>query len=167
MDARSEAALQPVCPTFTEKVQAASDALNKEGTYILVVSGLRTAAEQNALYAQGRPGGPIGHVVTNAKAGQSMHNYGLAADIVPYKSGSSGALNWTFNTPQFQRVVGALKAQGLEWGGDWKGSLGDFDHFQLTELPPSPTLAMRTDYGTGPTDLSAIWDKATAGTYAV
>ncbi len=165
MDVRSEAVLKLICPEFAEKIRAASDTLNAEHTFILVVSGLRTAAEQNALYAQGRS--VKGHIVTNARAGFSMHNYGLAADIVPYTTGEGGALNWVSTTPQFQRMVGAMKAQGLEWGGDWKGSLGDFDHFQLTELPASPSLAMRTDYGNGPTDLSSIWTKATDGDYAV
>ena len=165
MDARSEKALALVCPEFANKIRAASDALNADGTFILVVSGLRTAAEQNALYAQGRTA--LGHVVTNAKAGQSMHNYGLGADIVPYISGSTGQLNWRASTPQFQHMVSALKAQGLEWGGDWKGSLGDYDHFQLSDLPASPSLAMRNDYGTGLADLNAIWDKATSGAYAV
>ena len=165
MDPRSETALSNVCPEFATKVRAASDALNADGTFILVVSGLRTADEQNALYAQGRT--TTGKIVTNAKAGQSMHNYALAADIVPYITGNGGQLNWNASTPQFQHMVAAMKAQGLEWGGDWKGSLGDFDHFQLTELPASPTIAMRTDYGTGPTDFTAIWDKATTGAYAV
>jgi len=165
MDQRSEAALSNVCPDFATKVRAASDALNAEGTFILVVSGLRTAAEQNALYAQGRT--TPGKIVTNAKAGQSMHNYGLAADIVPYLTGIGGQLNWNSSTPQFQHMVAALKAQNLEWGGDWKGSLGDFDHFQLTQLPASPTATMEADYGSGPTDLTAIWDKATSGAYSV
>ena len=131
----------------------------------LVVSGLRTADEQNALYAQGRT--TPGHIVTNAKAGYSMHNYGLAIDMVPYLTGSGGALNWTASTPQFQRMVGAMKAQGLEWGGDWKGALGDYDHFQLTDLPSSPSATMRADYGTGPATLDAIWGRATEGSYAV
>lgn len=165
MDARSEKALALVCPEFATKIRAASDYLNAHGTFVLVVSGLRTAAEQNALYAQGRPG--PGHIVTNARAGQSMHNYGLGADIVPYLTVEGGQLNWRANTPQFQQMVSAMKAQGLDWGGDWKGSLGDFDHFQLSELPSSPSVAMRTDYGTGPTDFTNIWSKATEGVYAV
>ena len=165
MDARSEKALALVCPEFADKIRAASTALNADGTFILVVSGLRTAAEQNALYAQGRT--TPGHIVTKAQAGQSMHNYGLGADIVPYITGSGGQLNWRADTPQFQHMVSVLKAQGLEWGGDWKGSLGDFDHFQLSELPPSPSQAMRTDYGSGLADLNAIWTKATSGAYAV
>ncbi len=165
MDARSEEALKLICPEFADKVRAAADALKAEHTFLLVVSGLRTAAEQNTLYAQGRT--TPGHIVTHARAGFSMHNYGLAADIVPYTSGQSGPLNWTVTTPQYQEMVAALKSQGLEWGGDWKGNLGDFDHFQLTNLPASPSAPMLADYGTGPTDLSTIWTKATAGDYAV
>ena len=145
MDARSEAALAEVCPELATKVRAASDALNAEGTFLPVVSGLRTAAQQQALFNQGRS--VPGHIVTNAQAGFSMHNYGLAVDVVPYLSGSGGQVNWNPATPQFQRMVGAMKAQELEWGGDWKGALGDFDHFQLSLLPASPSLAMRTDYG--------------------
>lgn len=44
---------------------------------------IRTFAEQEALYAQGRT--KPGKVVTNAKAGMSYHNYGLAVDIVLLK----------------------------------------------------------------------------------
>ena len=41
---------------------------------------LRTFAEQDALFAQGRS--KPGKIVTNAKGGMSYHNYGLAIDIV-------------------------------------------------------------------------------------
>jgi peptidoglycan L-alanyl-D-glutamate endopeptidase CwlK len=70
MDQRSEAVLAKVNPVLADKVRAAAATLEAAGTYLLVVSGLRTAAEQNALYAQGRNGAP-GHIVTNAKAGYS------------------------------------------------------------------------------------------------
>jgi peptidoglycan LD-endopeptidase CwlK len=165
MDARSEKALAGVCPELANKVRAAAAVLEAEQMYLLVVSGLRSAAEQQALYAQGRT--TPGHIITNARAGYSMHNYGLAIDVVPYQVGQAGALNWNPATPQFQRMVAALKGQELEWGGDWKGGLGDFDHFQLTGLPASPSLAMRTDYGTGPATLDSIWQKAENKVYAV
>ena len=155
MDARSEAALAPLCPAFSALVRAASNALNANGTYILVVSGLRTADEQNALYAQGRTA--PGKIVTNARAGQSMHNYGLAADIVPYLLGANGALNWKASTPQFQHMVEALKAQGLEWGGDWKGNLADYDHFQLGGFPASPDAHMQAVYAQGPDSYKSLW----------
>jgi peptidoglycan L-alanyl-D-glutamate endopeptidase CwlK len=163
-DARSEAALATVNPAFADLVRAAAATLEAQGTYLLVVSGLRTADEQNAPYARGRT--TPGHIVTNAKAGQSMHNYGLAADIVPYLSGSAGALNWTPSTPQYQAMVDALKAQGLAWGGDWV-NFKDEDHFQMGGLPANPSQAMQTDYGIGDqAALQAIWANAGDGKYS-
>ena len=94
-----------------------------------------------------------------------MHNYGLAVDVVPYLSRSAGALNWTVSTPQFQAMVTAMKAQGLTWGGDWKGKLADYDHFQYGGLPTSPTAAMQSDYAADSTLQDAIWPKAAAGQY--
>ena len=165
MDNRSEAALANVAPALAAKVRAAADQLAASGTYLLVVSGLRTAAEQNALYEQGRDGNP-GHIVTNARAGLSMHNYGLAVDVVPYLSGDGGQLNWSQNTPQFRTMVSALEAQGLVWGGAWT-SIPDYDHFQMPGLPVTPNAAMQADYSDGgPAALNAIWGKVTDGSYA-
>jgi peptidoglycan L-alanyl-D-glutamate endopeptidase CwlK len=164
MDARSEAQLATVNPDLATKVRAAADSLAAAGTYLLVVSGLRTSDQQNALYAQGRT--TPGHVVTNAKAGYSMHNYGLAVDVVPYLSGQGGALNWSLNTPQYQVMVTAMKAQGLVWGGDWV-TFPDGDHFQMPGVPASPNQAMIGDYGAGDTAaLEAIWTNAEDGKYA-
>jgi peptidoglycan L-alanyl-D-glutamate endopeptidase CwlK len=164
MDARSEAALATVNPAFADLVRAAATVLEAEGTYLLVVSGLRTAAQQDVLYAQGRTA--PGHIVTNAKAGQSMHNYGLAADIVPYLSGDGGALNWTPSTPQYHAMVDALKAQGLAWGGDWV-TFKDEDHFQVGSLGANPNATMQADYGDGDdAALQAIWTNYGAGKYS-
>lgn len=164
MDPRSEAVLANVNPVLADKVRAAAATLQAAGTYLLVVSGLRTAAEQNALYAQGRSA--PGHIVTKAQAGYSMHNYGLAVDIVPYLSGSSGQLNWDPNTPQFRAMVAALEAQGLVWGGSWK-TFPDEDHFQLPGVPVTPSSAMRADYADGGQQaLAEIWTKTAAGDYA-
>ena len=46
---------------------------------VRITQGLRTFKEQDDLYAIGRT--KTGKKVTNAKAGQSIHNYGLAVDI--------------------------------------------------------------------------------------
>lgn len=163
MDKRSESALAKVNPALAEKVRAAADGLAASGTFLLVVSGLRTAAEQDALYAQGRSA--PGHIVTNARAGYSMHNYGLAVDVVPYLSGSSGQLNWRANTAQFRAMVAALEAQDLIWGGSWK-SLPDDDHFQMPGVPVTPNAAMLADYKKGdPDSLAAIWKKVAGGAY--
>lgn len=100
---------------------------------------LRTFAEQDALYAQGRL--KPGKIVTKAKGGQSYHNYGLAIDIVLLtdtdKNGSFETASWD-NKKDFDKdgiadwmeIVAIFKRYGFEWGGDWKFS--DTPHFQKT-----------------------------------
>lgn len=86
---------------------------------------LRTNAEQHALFLQ-RP------KVTNADAGQSIHNYGLAFDIVLLYDKDN---NETFETASWEQnkywmqVVNYFKSKGWEWGGDWK-KFKDAPHFQ-------------------------------------
>jgi len=100
---------------------------------------LRTFAEQNALFAQGRTrlfdssGKRLG-VVTKARGGQSVHNYGLALDIVLIKDNRTAS--WEDNVDfdrdgkaDWMEVVNILKSNGWEWGGDWK-SFKDKPHFE-------------------------------------
>jgi peptidoglycan L-alanyl-D-glutamate endopeptidase CwlK len=100
---------------------------------------LRTFAEQDALYAQGRT--KAGAKVTNAKGGQSYHNYGLAIDIVLLidkdKNGTFETASWDINTDfdsdgkaDWIEIVTIFKRYGFEWGGDWK--FNDAPHFQKT-----------------------------------
>jgi peptidoglycan L-alanyl-D-glutamate endopeptidase CwlK len=99
---------------------------------------LRTFAEQNALYAQGRTklydakGKRLG-VVTKAKGGQSLHNYGLALDIVLIKNNSTASWEDTVDFDKdgkadWMEVVQIFKSNRWEWGGDWK--FKDRPHFQ-------------------------------------
>ena len=108
---------------------------------------LRTFAEQNALYAKGRttPGAKI----TNAKAGFSYHNYGLAIDIVFIIDGKTAS--WDMKSDfdndgksDWQEVVTIFKQYGWEWGGDWK--FFDGPHFQKTfGKPVRELLALHTN----------------------
>lgn len=95
---------------------------------IRVVQGLRTIAEQDALYAQGRTA--PGKIVTKAKGGSSYHNYGLAVDlaIIIDKDGNGTyeTISWDTN----MEVVKVFEAAGWEWGGRWK--FLDKPHFQKT-----------------------------------
>lgn len=93
---------------------------------------LRTFKEQDDLYAQGRtkPGGKV----TNAKGGQSYHNYGLALDIVLIDGNSA---HWDVQKDfdgdgksDWMEIVAIFKRHGWEWGGDWK--FHDAPHFQKT-----------------------------------
>ena len=67
------------------KVQAKLSELlllcKKENIDILITSTYRDKESQDALYAQGRT--TKGKRVTNAKGGQSFHNYRVAFDFVP------------------------------------------------------------------------------------
>ena len=55
------------------------------GITLLVTSTYRDFESQNALYAQGRTA--AGKKVTNAKGGQSFHNWRVALDVVPLRNG--------------------------------------------------------------------------------
>lgn len=94
---------------------------------------LRTFAEQDALFAQGRT--KPGPVVTKAQAGLSFHNYGMAIDIVLVLDGKEAS--WDEKTDfdgdhksDWQEIVTIFKQHGWEWGGDWK--FVDMPHFQKT-----------------------------------
>lgn len=102
---------------------------------------LRTFQEQDELYSIGRRGKKGEKVVTNAKGGQSYHNYGLAIDIVLLVDRDK---NGTFESASFEtsidfdgdgradwrEVVDIFKRYGWEWGGDWQ--FKDVPHFQKT-----------------------------------
>lgn len=85
----------------------------------------RTAAEQDALFNQ-RP------KVTNAKSWQSIHNYGLAFDIVILldKDGNGTFETAIWDGVYFDVVVKYFKSKGWEWGGDWK-TFPDRPHFEF------------------------------------
>ena len=86
-----------------------------------VTQGLRTIAEQDALYAIGRT--KPGSKVTNAKGGSSFHNYGLAIDLVEMKGKDA---NWSFD---YKKLVPIAEKYGLYWGGNFK-SIKDEPHFE-------------------------------------
>lgn len=100
---------------------------------------LRTNAEQNELFAIGRT--KTGKKVTNARGGQSWHNYGRAIDIVLLvdrdKNGTFESASWESNVDfdgdgmaDWQEVVAIFKRYGWEHGGDWH--FKDMPHFQKT-----------------------------------
>jgi peptidoglycan L-alanyl-D-glutamate endopeptidase CwlK len=92
---------------------------------------LRTFKEQDDLYAQGRS--KPGAKVTNAKGGDSYHNYGLAIDIVLIKDAKVAL--WDTKSDfdgdgksDWMECVAIFKKYGWDWGGEWK--FVDAPHFQ-------------------------------------
>lgn len=118
--------LEDLLPPVRERVERMIAACKAEGIDLLVTSTYRDNASQEALYAQGRTA--PGRIVTNARAGQSFHNYRCAVDVVPIRNGKA---IWNAKDPVWQRIGAIGKAAGLEWAGDWK-RFREFAHFQYT-----------------------------------
>jgi len=78
------------------------------------------------LYAQGRTA--PGKIVTNAKAGDSWHNWRCAVDVVPLVNGKA---DWDGSHPVWAEIGRLGKEAGLEWAGEWK-SFKELAHFQYT-----------------------------------
>ena len=109
----------------------------------------RSPKEQDALFNQ-KP------KVTNAKGWQSIHNYGLAFDIVLLvdtdNSGTFETATWDVKKDfdkdlqaDWMEVTNYFKRKGWKWGGDFK-SLYDAPHFEMT-------------FGHTPKTLKALIDK--------
>jgi peptidoglycan L-alanyl-D-glutamate endopeptidase CwlK len=98
---------------------------------IRISQGLRTNAEQDALYAIGRT--IAGKIVTNSKGGQSVHNYGFAVDIVLIIDGKASwdiKKDWDGDrVSDWDECVKIFAKHGWSWGGSWK-RFKDFPHFE-------------------------------------
>ncbi len=117
--------LKQVHPTLAAKALKVIELAKLEGHTLIVTQGLRTFAEQDALFRK-RP------VVTRARGGQSYHNYGLAVDFGFVKS--DGSLDWTDSL--YNKIGKWAAAVGLEWGGNWK-RFKDRPHVQLPNTQPT------------------------------
>jgi peptidoglycan LD-endopeptidase CwlK len=120
---------QPIFRTFISLARAEAA---KQGCDYIAISGNRTYAEQDALYAQGRTApGPI---VTKAKGGQSNHNFGIALDFGVFQNGRylDGGDNddKRLAAAIHKAVAPHARANGIEWGGDW-ASFKDLPHFEI------------------------------------
>lgn len=126
--------VQKLCKEFLAQCEA-------EGIEVLITSTYRDHESQAELYAQGRT--KPGSVVTNAKPGQSWHNWRVAFDIVPLRHGkpvwgtagngidSNPTDDNTDDLELWQRIGKIGTSVGLEWAGDWK-TFREFPHFQYT-----------------------------------
>lgn len=115
-------------PSIREQVRKYYLEINKRlpmGVRLRFTATYRSFEEQNKLFNQ-RP------KVTNAKGGQSIHNYGLAFDIVILKQDDKGVWRASWDVDVYwMQVAGYFKRKGFVWGGDWK-SFKDYPHFELT-----------------------------------
>ena len=107
--------------------------------------------------------------VTNAKGGQSIHNYGLAFDIVLLidkdNNGTFESASWDTlkdfdgdKVADWMEIVKYFKSKGWTWGGDWK-SFKDAPHFEFNFGFDWRTLKARVDKGLIITDNGIIYPK--------
>ena len=132
---RSAKALSGVLPVVKLAGERLIDRCYARGIFLAITHGLRTHAEQDALYAQGRT--KPGAVVTNARGGYSNHNFGIAIDfclLMPDGRNVSWSMTRDGNgdgISDWLQVVDEAKRLGFSWGGDWT-SFKDYPHFEMT-----------------------------------
>lgn len=140
-------------PLLIKKYSELFELCKKNGIDIGLVSGYRSPAEQDKLYAQGRT--TPGNIVTNAKGGQSNHNFGIAFDVCIKRNGQ-----FFWNEPRATWLkMGELgKSIGLEHGDrgyedlphfqmmmgytlqDFQNNKVDWKKWELNTVPVTPTI---------------------------
>ena len=111
-------------PEFAQRLLLVFKIMKERHGYdMAILEGYRSPERQNALAAAG-PG------VTNAKAFQSYHQFGLAADCAFLRDGKlviSEKDPWAMRGYQLYGVT--AEAAGLHWGGRW--AMLDLGHTEL------------------------------------
>jgi peptidoglycan L-alanyl-D-glutamate endopeptidase CwlK len=127
-DARSEGCIVTLNPKAQTLARACLHAIRKSGIDARIISGTRSYEEQDKLFRQGRFGDPA-PIVTNARGGQSNHNFGIAWDIGIFDA-KSRYLTDSPLYPKAGRIVTSAAIAHLEWGGNWK-TFKDQPHYQF------------------------------------
>jgi len=122
--------IEDLKPAVQLRARALLDAAKDAGIDLIITSTYRTAEQQAALYAQGRT--KPGMIVTNARPGDSYHNWQCAFDVVPLRNGKP-VWGTSGEDGMLWRKIGELgESVGLEWAGRWTGKLREMAHFQYT-----------------------------------
>jgi len=110
-------------PLVNRRAKLVLDTMELMGHEMRIVEGYRTNETQNRYYEQGRS--TPGDIITNAKAGESFHNYGVAVDCVFRRDG------YDASDKQWKLFGDVAKLFGFEHGMDWKNFV-DKPHLQMT-----------------------------------
>ncbi len=120
-------------PALLLKLEKLVEACLARGVAYYAISGFRSWPEQDALYAQGRDkAGKVidkSKVVTNAKGGQSNHNYTCATDFCADADMKRAGLQPDWNKASYKVLAEEAEKLGLEAGYFWKFT--DCPHIQL------------------------------------
>lgn len=123
----NETKLQQVHPALAHRARKIIAFAKADGYELRVTQGLRTFKEQDDLFKK-RP------KVTNARGGQSYHNFATAVDFAFVVDGK---ISW--DEKLYKNIGRWAKNADLEWGGNWRRFV-DLPHCQLPNLPPTKVL---------------------------
>jgi peptidoglycan L-alanyl-D-glutamate endopeptidase CwlK len=123
--------LAGVHPELAEKTLRILAAMEVVGFPMMVVSGIRTTEQQQALYAQGRT--KLGPIVTQLDGVVKKSNHQSKQDGFGYAVDCcfvvNGVPSWDESLPW--ALYGAIaQSLGLVWGGAWK-TFKDKPHIEL------------------------------------
>jgi peptidoglycan L-alanyl-D-glutamate endopeptidase CwlK len=113
---RNEKAIESLDPVFQVIVRRIIR--DYEGSF-LITDGFRSMAKQLTLYNDPK--------VFAAAPGFSLHNFGMAIDVVPIRDGKIDYAD----IEAYKAIAKVAKKHGCEWGGDWKQV--DMPHIQCTQ----------------------------------
>lgn len=150
-----------IYPPFLERIKNVLAECSELGANYLATDGFRSFAAQQKLYFQGRT--QPGRIVTNATAGFSAHNYGLAIDFCRFFDvGDGTTVSWA---PQDYETLGDIvEGFGLAWGGRFKNP--DRPHVQwrgfVTDSDLQPLKSIYRNQVPGNYWLKQAWDYVTS-----
>ena len=130
-----EALIAELDPSLQAQARAMINHGQYEGINVHPDKVYRSPEEQDLEYAKGRDaeGKKIGRTVTEARGGQSPHQYGLPIDIRIYDE--NGVSNWDFRTnPDWRRMVEIGESYGFYPGAYFPWDKPDFPHFEIPNL---------------------------------
>lgn len=116
--------LDDLLPPVKARAEEFKAKCEEAGLDILIYCTYRSGKEQDELYDQGRTA--PGKIVTNARAGESWHNWHCAFDFVPMVGGKP---QWS-NLTLYRQAGLIAESVGLEWAGRWTGKLRETAHCQ-------------------------------------
>lgn len=140
-----------ICPKLLSLCEQLVINCEKRGYTFFAISGFRSAEEQSKLYAQGRS--TAGKIVTNAKAFQSLHNFGLAIDFChDLNHNKTDGLQPSWDMKAYEVLGEEARKLGLVTGLDFK-SFREGPHIQLKTDKSLLQLKELFDKG----GLSEVW----------
>lgn len=163
-----------LCPAFVVRLNEFERRLAIDHLPFYLYEGFRTFEVSDEYYAQGRskPGPlcvhdgiarpmgtcsihPLGLIITNARGGDSLHNYGLGADYILDSDTVRPGVQWSWDNRGgiFETMGKVAEDCGLIWGGDWK-RFPDLPHLEM----PGLTLSeIKEIYRQSNGDLKVLW----------